>query len=171
MRITLESRIQHQRAGPSRWHRGVEKNGPQAIGKSRGGWTTKLHLVAADARTALTVALSPGQAHDDARASWPPSGAETRRGCRYSWTGPNEGDETRQLALDPPVVEAAPSYPLALGRQKYRAQRGGAVVPSRLKAFRRVFTRFDKLDALFLGFIHFALIVRGLRTLARPRYD
>ena len=41
-----------------------KKNGPQAIGKSRGGWTTKLHLVAADARTALTFALSPGQAHD-----------------------------------------------------------------------------------------------------------
>ncbi len=41
-----------------------KKNGPQAIGKSRGGWTTKLHLVAADARTALTFSLSPGQAHD-----------------------------------------------------------------------------------------------------------
>ena len=30
----------------------------------------------------------------------------------------------------------------------------------RLKAFRRVFTRYDKLDALYLGFIHFALIRR-----------
>ena len=33
----------------------------------------------------------------------------------------------------------------------------------RLKAFRRVFTRFDKLDALFLGFIHFAIIADALR--------
>jgi len=32
-----------------------------------------------------------------------------------------------------------------------------------LKAFRRVFTRFDKLDALFLGFIHLALIVEAFR--------
>ena len=31
---------------------------------SRGGWTTKLHMVAADARTAVTFSLSPGQAHD-----------------------------------------------------------------------------------------------------------
>jgi transposase len=39
----------------------LKKNGPQAIGKSRGGWTTKIHLVAADARTAITFALSrPG---------------------------------------------------------------------------------------------------------------
>ena len=43
---------------------GALKNGPHAIGESRGGWTTKLHLVAADARTAITCALSPGQAHD-----------------------------------------------------------------------------------------------------------
>src|SRR6267378_2296481 len=41
-----------------------KKNGPQAIGKSRGGWNTKIHLVAADARTAVAFSLSPGQAHD-----------------------------------------------------------------------------------------------------------
>ena len=33
----------------------------------------------------------------------------------------------------------------------------------RLKGFRRVFTRFEKLDVLFLGFIVFALIVEALR--------
>ncbi len=49
---------------------GALKNGPQAIGKSRGGWTTKIHMVAADARTAITFALSPGQA-SDAKAAAP----------------------------------------------------------------------------------------------------
>jgi len=43
---------------------GALKKGPQAIGKSRGGWTSKIHLVAANARTAITFALSPGQASD-----------------------------------------------------------------------------------------------------------
>ncbi len=42
----------------------LKKNGPQAIGKSRGGWTTKIHMVAANARTAITFALSPGEASD-----------------------------------------------------------------------------------------------------------
>ena len=42
----------------------LKKNGPQAIGKSRGGWTTKIHMVAADARTAITFSLSPGHNHD-----------------------------------------------------------------------------------------------------------
>jgi transposase len=32
----------------------------------------------------------------------------------------------------------------------------------RLKGFRRVFSRFDKLDVMFTGFIHFALIVEAL---------
>ena len=34
------------------------KKTPQSIGKSRGGWTTKIH----NARTAITFSLSPGQA-------------------------------------------------------------------------------------------------------------
>jgi transposase len=33
----------------------------------------------------------------------------------------------------------------------------------RLKGFRRVFSCFDKLDVMFTGFIHFALIVDALR--------
>ena len=49
------------RQGTSRWHRRSKKNGPQAIGKSRGGWNTKIHMVAADARTALTFSLTPGK--------------------------------------------------------------------------------------------------------------
>ncbi len=42
----------------------LKKKGPQAIGKSRGGWTTKIHMVAANARAAITFSLSPGQASD-----------------------------------------------------------------------------------------------------------
>jgi transposase len=33
----------------------------------------------------------------------------------------------------------------------------------RLKGFRRIFSRFDKLDFVFIAFIYFALIVEGLR--------
>ena len=33
----------------------------------------------------------------------------------------------------------------------------------RLKGFRHIFSRFEKLDVMFVGFIHFALIADGLR--------
>ena len=54
----------HFGEGASGRHRRFKKNGPQSIGKSRGGWNTKIHMVAADARTAIAFALSPGNAHD-----------------------------------------------------------------------------------------------------------
>ena len=33
----------------------------------------------------------------------------------------------------------------------------------RLKGFRRIFSRFEKLDIMFLAFLNFALIVEALR--------
>ena len=38
----------------------------------------------------------------------------------------------------------------------------------RLKAFRRIFSRFEKLDLMFIAFIHIALIFDGLVYLNRP---
>lgn len=32
----------------------------------------------------------------------------------------------------------------------------------RLKGFRRIFSRFEKLDVVFMAFLHFALIVEAL---------
>ena len=43
---------------------------PQSIGKSRGGWNTKIHMVAADARTAVTFASRLGR-----RTTHPKAGA------------------------------------------------------------------------------------------------
>jgi hypothetical protein len=86
--------------GASGRHGGIKNNGPQAIGKSRGGWNTKIHLVAADARTAITFALSPGHAHDA------PEGRELLRelgtmpeGLPLLMDRAYEGNETRQLVL------------------------------------------------------------------------
>ena len=43
---------------------GALKKGPQSIGKSWDGWTTRLHRVAANAPTVVMFSLSPDQAHD-----------------------------------------------------------------------------------------------------------
>jgi transposase len=37
----------------------------------------------------------------------------------------------------------------------------------RLKGFRRIFSRFEKLDVMFIGFIHFALIVEAFCSVNR----
>jgi len=87
------------------------KNGPQSIGKSRAGWTTKIHMVAADARTAVTFSLSPDQAGDA------PEGRKLLKTPeKKGWEGTHvimdkayEGDETRQLVL---ALEMLPVVPL-----------------------------------------------------------
>jgi hypothetical protein len=38
----------------------------------------------------------------------------------------------------------------------------------RLKGFRRIFSRFEKLDVMFIAFIHFALIVEAFRSVNTP---
>jgi len=79
-----------------------------------------------------------------------------------------EGDATRQLALELGYVPVVPpkqnrrtpwDYDRALYRQRNEIER----LFRRLKGFRRLFSRFDKLDGMFVAFINVALIVDGLR--------
>jgi len=89
-------------------------------------------MVAADARTAITFALSPGQALD-----------------------------LNFIPVVPPKSTriSAWHYDRAMYRRRNEIER----LFRRLKGFRRIFSRFDKLDVMFMAFINFALIVDGLR--------
>ncbi len=74
-----------------------------------------------------------------------------------------EGDETRQLARDLGFIPMVPPLrirrdPWTYDRQTCKRRNEIKRLFRRLKGFRRICSRFDKLDALFLGFIHFALI-------------
>ena len=79
-----------------------------------------------------------------------------------------EGDETRQLVLAlgfTPVVPPKQNRlnPWEYDRFMYRRRNEIERLFRRLKGFRRIFSRFDKLDVMFTAFIHFALIVEALR--------
>ena len=125
-------------------------------------------MVAADARTAITFALSPGKAHDA------PRGRDLLAGL-----GPlpeplpllmdraYEDDQTRQLALDFGWIPVVPPKrtrlePWEYDRVLYRRRNEVERLFRRLKGFRRIFSRFDKLDVIFLSFLHCALIVEVL---------
>ena len=79
-----------------------------------------------------------------------------------------EGNETRQLALDlgfTPVVPPIKTrrHPWSFDKTLYRRRNEIERLFRRLKGFRRIFSRFDKLDVMFTAFIHFALIAEALR--------
>ncbi|EOG8291703.1 MULTISPECIES: IS5 family transposase [Pseudomonadota] len=146
-----------------------KKNGPQAIGKSRGGWNTKIHMVAADARTAVTFCLSPGQAHDapEGRRLLSSLGP-TSRPVHLLMDRAYEGNETRQLALDLGFIPVVPPMrtriePWEYDREMYKRRNEVERLFRRLKGYRRIFSRFEKLDLMFLGFISFVLVADGLR--------
>jgi transposase len=155
--------------GASGWDWRAKKNGSQAIGKSRGGWNTKVHLVAANARTAIIFALSPGNAHDapEGRALLAELGPMPE-GLPMLMDRAYEGDETRQLVLSLGMIPVVPPKsnriePWEYDRALYKKRNEIERLFRRLKGFRRIFSRFEKLDVLFLGFLNFAFIIEALR--------
>ena len=79
-----------------------------------------------------------------------------------------EGNETRQLALAlgfTPVIPPLSTrvHPWEYDREMYKKRNEIERLFRRLKGFRRIFSRFEKLDVIFLGFISFALIFDALR--------
>ena len=162
------------------------------MGKSRGGWNTKIHMVSSDDRTAVAFTLSPGQAHDAPEGrkllesmgklpDAPPPGAVGRAGeaapavvagTALVMDRAYEDDATRALARDlgfDPVVppKSTRKEPWEYDRELYKRRNEVERLFRRIKDFRRVFTRFDKLDRMFLGFVVFALIVETLRPVAQ----
>ena len=79
-----------------------------------------------------------------------------------------EGDETRQLAFELGFVPVVPPLcnrvePWEYDRELYKRRNEIERLLRRLKGYRHIFSRFEKLDALFIGFLLFALIIDALR--------
>lgn len=127
-------------------------------------------MVAATARWPLIFDLSPGNAGDApqgrhllAALGGPPSDL-----CPLLMDGAYEGNETRRLSRDLGFVPVVPPNPNRLepweyDKELYKKRNEIERRFRRLKGYRRIFTRYDKLDVMHLGFLTFALIVEALR--------
>ena len=76
-----------------------------------------------------------------------------------------ESAETRQLLLSFEMQPVVPPKinrlnPWEYDRELYKKRNEVERLFRRLKAFRRIFSRFEKLDVMFIAFIHVALILR-----------
>jgi len=129
-------------------------------------------MVAASARAAVKFSLSPGNAHDA------PEGRKLLRETPLEadfviMDKAYEGDETRQLVLDfgmTPVVPPKTNRltPWEYDREMYKRRNEVERLFRRLKGYRRIFSRFDKLDVVFMFFIYFALIADTLISVNTP---
>lgn len=75
-----------------------------------------------------------------------------------------EGDETRQLVLDLGMEPVVPPKANRLvkweyDRTIYKRRNEVERLFRRLKGYRRIFSRFEKLDVMYRAFLNFVLIV------------
>ena len=118
--------------------------------------------------------LSVGQAHD---------GPQGRR--LLERLGPQDGspalvmdraysgNETRWLASEMGFIPVVPPLrsrvdPWEYDTELYKRRNEVERLFRRLKGYRRVFTRYDKLDVVYLGFVMFAIIFDILRSVNTP---
>lgn len=126
-------------------------------------------MVAANAECALIFSLTPGNAGDapEGRKLLAKLGT-TPTPCSLLMDRAYEGNETTRLGRKlgfSPVVPPNPNRlePWEYDKELYKRRNEVERLFRRLKGFRRVFTRFDKLDVMFMGFVVFALIVLALK--------
>lgn len=80
-----------------------------------------------------------------------------------------EGDETRQLVLDLGLVPVVPPKanrlaPWSLNETVYRPRNEVERLFRRIKGFRRLFTSFEKLDLMFMAYLHLAQVYELFRS-------
>ena len=145
-------------ARPSPRGRGAKKNGPdQALGRSRGGWSTKLHAATLDENCAVALHLTAGQAHDGRQfealyESLDPDNVLESAALDRGY----DADRIRErLARDglqaviPPIPSRSQKLPYDL--ELYRGRNRIERFFNKLKQFRRVATRYDKLAKTFFA--------------------
>ncbi len=138
----------------------------QALGRSRGGFSTKLHVLVDALAAPLRVILPSGAAGDNPQAL--PLLAGIAAGAVVAERG---YDADKTLAYIEGGMGAVAPIPPRKNRVvqrdcDYAAYKERHLVEcfiGRLKHFRRVFARFDKYAKRFLAFVHFACMVTWLK--------
>jgi transposase len=138
--------------------RGERKRGAsdQALGRSRGGLTTKIHLLADSLGRPLAFALTPGQAADIRSAEVLLSGHCARYVLADRAYDARSFREAIAQAGAEPVIPPNPTRkrPASYDRLRYRDRNRIERLVGRLKRFRRIATRYDRRAAYFLASIH-----------------
>ena len=155
--------------------------GEQALGRSRGGFSTKLHLRCDGRGRPVAFHLTGGQRHDltgagplfergvlrtgrRGRPRWKPVAVIADKAYSAAWLL----DVLRRKRIVPAIPNRAdqPENP-DFDRATYRRRNLVERLVDKLKRFRRVATRYDKLAPHYLAFVRLAAVVVWLRSLGR----
>ena len=184
----LVCRLHTRESLPSRG--GSEKGGCEALGRSRGGFSTKLHLVCDGLGNPLAALLTPGQQHESTVCT------ELLASVRVRTSAGGGRPRSR-----PKVVVADRGYDAGAFRRYLRRHGIRCVIPEKripvgkrrrrrgrpptfcrttycqrnmverlvgwIKEHRRIATRFEKLASSFMAMVKLSFVRRYLRMLER----
>ena len=138
------------------------------MGRSRGGLTTKIHARVDAKGRPVRLLISPGNEHDVTAAEALLDGLKPR-----TIVIADKGYDADRVRCCIRAQGAIPNIPNRSNRKKkfrwnkaiYRERNHVERFFNKLKQFRRIATRYDKLGATFLAFIQLAAIRISLRSI------
>lgn len=147
---------------------GVKKSGgqeQQALGGSRGGFSTEVHIAVDALGNPLRLILTAGQRHDSPLAAALIEGFEPQALIAdqgYDSSALVEAVTARGIeAVIPPKKNRAEMR--EYDRHLYRERHLIECFIGKIKQYRRVFSRFEKLSKSYLGFLSFVSALIWLR--------
>ncbi len=145
--------------------RRTKKEGEQSVGRSRGGFSTKIHLATDALGNAVRFILTGGERNDITQAE------ALIKGLCAEYVIADKGYDSEAFVLrlkeqDSKAVipsRATNKVQRKVDTHLYKERHLIENQIGKLKQFRRVFSRFDKLAKNYLSFIYFASSVVWLR--------
>lgn len=137
----------------------------QALGRSRGGFGSKVHVLVDALGNPLRFVATAGQVADVTRAS----ALLTGRSATYAiMDKAYDTDAVLDLLARQAIIPVIPpkanrKIQREYDRHLYKERHLVECCIGKLKQFRRVFSRFDKTVRRFLNFVHFAAVLIWLR--------
>jgi len=146
-----------------RWR--TKKEGAQSLGRSRGGFSTKIHLATDALGNALRFILTGGERNDITQAE------QLIENFAADYVIADKGYDSEAFVLKVKEQNSEAVIPSRINhkvqreidRHLYKERHLIENQIGKLKHFRRVFSRFDKLAKNYLSFIYFASTVIWLR--------
>lgn len=143
----------------------AKKHGEQSLGRSRGGHSTKIHLACDALGNAIRFILTGGERHDITQAE------ALIENLFPNYVIADKGYDADKFVLLLKKRNAQAIIPSKINRriqrlidmQLYKERHLIECCIGKLKHFRRVFSRFDKLAKNYLSFVQFASTIIWLR--------
>ena len=146
-------------------HKKSDEPEDQALGRSRGGFSTKIHITVDGLGNPLRLCLTAGQRHDITQALALVDGFDFERLIADRGYASQElVDWLTEHGIEiviPPHQRAKTErdYDKWLYRERHLVE----CFINKIKHFRHIFSRFDKLAQRYLGFLHFVSTLVWLR--------